>query len=429
MSNIVIVGAQWGDEGKGKIVDIFTEYADLIVRFQGGNNAGHTIVVNGEKTVLHLIPSGILHPDKKCVIGNGVVIDPEILIEEIGTLKAKGQFDDERLLISEDAHLIMPYHKKIDSAKENMKGTRKIGTTGRGIGPAYEDKTARTGIRFADLMDEAVFRDKLKFILMEKNHYLVNLLHQPGFEVHEIYESYMQHAEKLKRYVTNTCVYINDEIKKEKTVLFEGAQGTLLDLDHGTYPYVTSSNTVAGGACCGAGVGPTHINGVIGISKAYTTRVGEGPFPTEMNGLMGDWFREKGREYGATTGRPRRCGWLDAVVLRHAARVNGLTGMAITKVDILSGLDKIKICTGYRFEGRLYEEFPSNPRTMQGAEPIYEELDGWDEDLSTVKDFDSLPSTTKKYLKRIEELSGVNTIMVSVGMERDQTILIKNPFK
>lgn len=429
MSNIVIVGAQWGDEGKGKIVDIFTGYADLIVRFQGGNNAGHTIVVNGEKTVLHLIPSGILHPDKKCIIGNGVVIDPEILIEEIDTLKAKGQFDDERLLISEDAHLIMPYHKKIDSAKENLRGARKIGTTGRGIGPAYEDKTARTGIRFADLMDETVFRDKLKFILMEKNHYLVNLLHQSGFEVHEIYDRYMGYGEKLRRYVTNTSIYINDEIKRGKNVLFEGAQGTLLDVDHGTYPYVTSSNTVAGGACCGAGVGPTHINGVVGISKAYTTRVGEGPFPTEMNDLMGDRFREKGQEYGATTGRPRRCGWLDAVGLRHAARINGLTGMVITKVDILSGLNKIKICTGYRFEGRLYEEFPSNPRTMQGAEPVYEELDGWDEDLSPVKDFDALPSNTKKYLKRVEELSGVDTIMVSVGMERDQTILIKNPFK
>lgn len=429
MANVVIVGAQWGDEGKGKIVDIFTEYADLIVRFQGGNNAGHTIVVNGEKTVLHLIPSGILHHDKKCIIGNGVVVDPEILIEEIEALKGNGRFDDDRLLISEGAHLIMPYHKKIDAAMENIRGLRKIGTTGRGIGPAYEDKTARSGIRFADLLDEEVFRDKLKHSLMEKNFLLVNLLHQSGFEVHDVYDSYMEFGEKLRRYVINTPKYINDEIKKGKSIMFEGAQGTLLDVDHGTYPYVTSSNTVAGSACCGSGVGPTHIDKVIGISKAYTTRVGEGPFPTELNDLTGEWLREKGQEYGATTGRPRRCGWLDAVVLRHAARVNGLSGMAITKLDILSGLSKIKICTGYSFEGKRYDEFPSNPRVMQGAEPVYEELEGWTEDLSSVKDLGSLPSSTRKYLKRIEELSGVEIIMVSVGVERDQAILLKNPFK
>lgn len=429
MSNIVIVGAQWGDEGKGKIVDMFTEYADLIVRFQGGNNAGHTIVVDGEKTVLHLIPSGILHPNKKCIIGNGVVVDPEVLIEEIDALKKKGRFDDERLLISEDAHIIMPYHKKIDVAMESIRGARKIGTTGRGIGPAYEDKTARTGLRFADLMDEKVFRDKLKFALMEKNQILSNLFHQSGFELHDIYDSYMQYAVRLGRYVTNTSIYINDEIKKGKKIMFEGAQGTLLDVDHGTYPYVTSSNTVAGGACSGSGVGPTHIDKVIGISKAYTTRVGEGPFPTELNDATGDWLREKGQEFGATTGRPRRCGWLDVIVLRHAARVNGLSGMAITKLDILSGLSKIKICTGYRFEGRIYNEFPSNPRVLNGAEPLYEEMDGWAEDLSSVKDIDSLPSNTKKYLKRIEELSGVETTLVSLGVERDQTILIKNPFR
>ncbi len=429
MANIVIVGAQWGDEGKGKIVDIFTEYADLIVRFQGGNNAGHTIVVNGEKTVLHLIPSGILHPNKKCIIGNGVVVDPEILIEEIDALKVNGRFDDERLLISEGAHLIMPYHKKIDAAMENIRGLRKIGTTGRGIGPAYEDKTARLGIRFVDLLDEEVFRDKLKHALMEKNFVLVNLLHQSGFEVHDIYDRYMEFGEKLRRYIINTPQYINDEIKKGKNILFEGAQGTLLDVDHGTYPYVTSSNTVAGSACCGSGVGPTHIDKVVGISKAYTTRVGEGPFPTELSDLTGDWLREKGQEYGATTGRPRRCGWLDAVVLRHAARVNGLSGMAITKLDILSGLSKIKISTGYRFEGKRYDEFPSNPRVMQGAEPVYEELEGWTEDLSLVKDLASLPSNTRTYLKRIEELSGVEVIMVSVGAEREQTILLKNPFK
>jgi adenylosuccinate synthase len=428
MANVVVVGAQWGDEGKGKVVDIYTEYADIIIRFQGGNNAGHTIVVDGEKTVLHLIPSGILHPNKKCIIGNGVVVDPEVLLEEIDLLRKKGRFEDEGLLISEDAHLIMPYHKRIDAAKEGIRGSRRIGTTGRGIGPAYEDKMARGGIRFADLMDEAIFREKLKFALMEKNHVLVSLLHQPGFEVHDIYDSYMRYAEKLRRYVTNTSIYINDAIKMGKNLLFEGAQGTLLDVDHGTYPYVTSSNTVAGEACCGAGIGPTHIDKVIGISKAYTTRVGEGPFPTELTDLTGDWLREKGQEYGATTGRPRRCGWLDTVVLRHAARVNGLTGLAMTKLDILSGLNKVKICTGYRFEGKLYEEFPSNPRVQQGAEPVYEEMEGWTENLSLIKDLDFLPSSTKRYLKRVEELSGVRIIMVSLGVQRDQTVLIENPF-
>lgn len=429
MSNVIIVGAQWGDEGKGKIVDIYTEYADIIVRFQGGNNAGHTIVVDGEKTVLHLIPSGILHPNKKCVIGNGVVVDPEVLIEEIDALTQKKSFSDDRLLISEDAHLIMPYHKKIDAAKESIRGAKKIGTTCRGIGPAYEDKTARTGIRFADLMDERVFRDKLKFALMEKNHVLINLLHQTSFEIHDIYDDYMHYADRLGRYVANTSIYINDEIKRGKKVLFEGAQGTLLDIDHGTYPYVTSSNTVAGGACCGSGVGPTHIDSVIGISKAYTTRVGEGPFPTELNDLTGEWLREKGQEFGSTTGRPRRCGWMDAVVLRHATRVNSLSGMVITKLDILSGLNKVKICTGYRFEGKLYEEFPSNHRAIAGAEPIYEEMDGWVEDLSSVKNIESLPYNTKKYLKRIEELTGIEIIMASVGTNRDQTAMIKNPFK
>lgn len=429
MSNIVIVGAQWGDEGKGKIVDIFTEYADLIIRYQGGNNAGHTLVVDGQKTVLHLIPSGILHSDKKCIIGNGVVIDPAVLITEIDALVEKGRFDDSRLLISENAHLIMPYHNSIDLAKESIRGSKKIGTTGRGIGPAYEDKVARMGMRVVDLMDESEFREKLKFDLMEKNHLLANLLHQPGFEIHDIYERYMRFADRLRRYVTNTSIYISNAMKNGKRLLFEGAQGTLLDVDHGTYPYVTSSNTVAGGACCGTGVGPTNIDGVIGISKAYTTRVGEGPFPTELDGLEGDWFRDKGHEYGSTTGRPRRCGWLDAVVLRHAARVNGLTGMVITKLDILSGLNKVKICTGYTFEGKSYDEFPSSLRVLEGVKPVYEEMDGWVDDVSSAKDFEQLPVNAKKYLKRIEELSGVEIVMISVGMERERTILLKNPFK
>lgn len=428
MSNIVIVGAQWGDEGKGKIVDIFTEHADLIIRYQGGNNAGHTIVVDGEKTVLHLIPSGILHPDKKCIIGNGVVADPGVLISEIDALMEKGRFDDSRLLISENAHLIMPYHTRIDSAKESIRGSRKIGTTGRGIGPAYEDKVARMGMRFADLLNEEDFREKLKFELMEKNHLLVNLFHQSGFEVHDIYDRYMQYAERLHRYITNTSIYINNAMKNGKRLMFEGAQGTLLDVDHGTYPYVTSSNTVAGGACCGTGVGPTHIDGVIGISKAYTTRVGEGPFPTELKGSEADWFRDRGREYGSTTGRPRRCGWLDAVVLRHAARVNGLTGIVITKLDILSGLTKVKICNSYMYEGKTYDEFPSSLKVLEGVKPVYEEMDGWADDISSVRDVSLLPANARKYLKRVEELSGVEIIMISVGMERERTISLKNPF-
>ncbi|MDP2968331.1 MAG: adenylosuccinate synthase, partial [Deltaproteobacteria bacterium] len=351
MANIVIVGAQWGDEGKGKIVDLLTRYADIVVRFQGGNNAGHTIVLKGEKFVFHLIPSGILYENKQCVIGSGVVVDPAVLIEEVNELKKRGYLkDDSQLMVSEEAHLILPYHRRIDIARDRV---FKIGTTGRGIGPAYEDKVARYGIRVVDLMDEEVFRKKLKTNLLQKNAYLSEVLKEEGFELSEIFDEFLRFKKQLEKYVRNTSLILYDEIQKGKHILFEGAQGALLDLDHGTYPYVTASNTVAGNACAGSGIGPTMIDSVIGVAKAYTTRVGEGPFPTELKDQVGERIREKGGEYGATTGRPRRCGWFDAVVVNHAIRINGIQEVAITKLDVLNDFDKVKICVGYRVNGKV----------------------------------------------------------------------------
>jgi len=425
---VVVVGAQWGDEGKGKIVDILAEYADIIVRYQGGNNAGHTVLVNKEKVILHLIPSGILHPGKKCVIGNGVVVDPAILLEEIEGLSALKLFRHEDLLISKDAHLIMPYHKKLDTAKERLRGTHKIGTTGRGIGPAYEDKVARCGIKCADLLDEEAFRNKLKINLHEKNHYLTTILHDKGYEVHDIYHEYMNYAQRINRYITDTSVFIDDAIKKGKSVLFEGAQGTLLDIDHGTYPYVTSSNTVSGEAATGSGVGPSKIKMVLGVTKAYTTRVGEGPFPTELEEKEEARLREMGGEYGATTGRPRRCGWLDAVTLKYSARVNGLDGLVLTKLDVLDSLAEIKICTGYEYKGAVIRDFPTEPHILDKCEPIYETMKGWGKTTRGVKDFKNLPENAKLYIKRIEEMAGVGVIIISVGAERKEAIMLKNPF-
>ncbi|MDP2682577.1 MAG: adenylosuccinate synthase [Deltaproteobacteria bacterium] len=428
--NIVVIGAQWGDEGKGKIVDILSEYADIIVRFQGGNNAGHTVVVGEEKFILHLIPSGILHRGKKCIIGNGVVIDPEVLLEEIDALQAKGQFQDKRdLLISEDAHLIMPYHKKLDAARERIRGKNKIGTTGRGIGPAYEDKVARCGIRCGDLLREEVFREKLKTNLLEKNHLLKNIFHENGFEMHNIYHQYMSYVEKIAGYITDTSLYIDGAIKRGENILFEGAQGTLLDVDHGTYPFVTSSNTVAGEAATGSGIGPTKLGKVIGISKAYTTRVGEGPFPTELKNEEGQRLREQGGEYGATTGRPRRCGWFDAVAVRYAARINGLDGVVLTKLDVLDKLDKIMICTGYNYNNNILKDFPSDSDILNKCEPIYEIIDGWNEPTSGIAKLDKLPANARKYIKRLEELIEVSIIMVSVGAGRKEAIMIENPFQ
>ena len=429
MSNVAIIGAQWGDEGKGKIVDLFTHDADIIVRFQGGNNAGHTLVVNGKKTILHLVPSGALHPNKLCVIGNGVVVDPEILIEEIDALKAQGHLQsDEQLRISEQAHVIMPYHKAIDLARERLRGKGKIGTTGRGIGPAYEDKVARVGIRFIDLLEEDTFREKLERNIEEKNFYLKAILQEKALDFNEMHESYSRYREKLEGYVTNTGLLLNQRIRAGKRVLFEGAQGTLLDVDHGTYPYVTSSSTITGGACSGSGVGPQHIQQVIGISKAYTTRVGSGPFPTELEGPDGETLRREGAEFGATTGRSRRCGWFDAVSVRHAVRMNGLTGVALTKLDVLTGFKKIPICTAYSYNGQTVSEFPASSKVMAAAQPIYEEMDGWTERLDDVRKFADLPATAQKYVQRIEAVIGTEIILVSVGPGREQTIVLRNPF-
>ncbi len=401
----------------------------MIVRFQGGNNAGHTVVVGEEKFILHLIPSGILHQGKKCIIGNGVVVDPEVLLEEIDTLRQKGQFQNySDLLISEDAHLIMPYHKRLDVVRERFRGKHKIGTTGRGIGPAYEDKVARCGIRCGDLIREEIFRGKLKVNLLEKNHVLENIFHEDGFPLYDIYHRYMSYAEKIGRHITDTGLYIDNAIKQGKNILFEGAQGTLLDVDHGTYPFVTSSNTVAGEAATGSGIGPTKIDRVIGISKAYTTRVGEGPFPTELSGGAGELLRETGAEYGATTGRPRRCGWFDAVAVRYAARINGLDGMVLTKLDVLDKLDKIMICTGYKHENNILKDFPSGSYMLNKCEPIYETMDGWQEPTSGITRMDKLPKNALRYIKRLEELTEVSIIMISVGAGRKQAIMIENPF-
>ena len=428
MANVVVVGAQWGDEGKGKVVDIYTEYADEIVRYQGGNNAGHTLVVGDEKVVLHLIPSGVLHEGKRCVIGNGVVLDPEVFIMEVKRLQAAGRLqDDSSLLLSESLHIIMPYHKAIDIAREVRSGDRKIGTTGRGIGPCYEDKIGRRGIRLMDLVDPVAFSRKLRENLDDKNAELERLGAEPlGYN--EIYRAYMDHAEVLKRYIADTGVALDRSLKAGKKLLIEGAQGTLLDVDHGTYPFVTSSSTCAGGAATGTGVSPREIHQVIGISKAYVTRVGSGPFPTELLDETGEKLRQVGGEFGATTGRPRRCGWFDAMVIRYAARVNGLTGIALTKLDVLSGFETIKVCTGYRYEGALLEYLPAKLEVFEACEPVYEELPGWMSDISEVRCFDELPENARAYVRRLEELAGCPIVMVSVGPRRDQTMQLTNPF-
>jgi len=428
VANIVIVGTQWGDEGKGKIVDLLAEKADLVIRFQGGNNAGHTMVVNGEQFISHLVPSGILQ-GKTCLIGNGLVVDPEVLLDEIDYLCSKGvPCSPENLKISERAQVIMPYHKLIDIAREKKKGKDKIGTTGRGIGPAYEDKATRRGFRFIDLMDPHDFKEKLAAILPEINFYLEQFLGEQPIEADAIIFAYGAFAERLAPYVANVSVVIDKAVKGGRQVLFEGAQGTHLDIDHGTYPFVTSSNTVSGNACCGSGVGPGTISGVLGIVKAYTTRVGAGPFPSELFDDIGDYLQSKGAEFGATTGRRRRCGWLDTVILNNAVRLNGLTGIAITKLDVLGGLKELKICTAYRYKGQTLETFPASLKMLAECEPIYETLSGWDEDISTIGKYDRLPTKVKQYLNRIEELTGVPIQIVSVGPQRDQTIVLENPF-
>ena len=430
MANVVIVGSQWGDEGKGKVVDIYTEHADQVVRFQGGNNAGHTLVVGDEKTVLHLIPSGILHKGKRCLIGNGVVLDPKVFLQEIEQLKQKGYLqDDSQLVIDGNAHVIMPYHKAIDIAREKKSGARKIGTTGRGIGPTYEDKIGRRGIRVADLVNPEIFARKVKEFLPEKNFLLEQYLGVAPLDEEAILKEYNAYGQTLAKYVGNTSMMVNDSIATGQNVLFEGAQGSLLDIDHGTYPYVTSSSTVAGSACIGAGIGPRFLNQVVGISKAYVTRVGEGPFPTELHDEMGQKLREAGNEFGSTTGRPRRCGWFDAVALRYAVRASGMTGLAITKMDVLNELATIKLCTAYAYRGELLEEFPNDLEILKECTPVYEEVEGWQSDLSGATSYDELPDKAKAYLNKLEEVTGCLIILVSVGPRRDQTIQLRNPFQ
>ncbi|MBZ4687758.1 MAG: adenylosuccinate synthase [Clostridia bacterium] len=427
MSTVVLIGAQWGDEGKGKITDFLARQAEVVVRSQGGNNAGHTVVVDDKEYKLHLIPSGILYPEKLCVIGNGVVIDPKVLLEEIDYLAENG-IQTDNLRISSSAHVIMPYHKKLDELQEERRGNKKIGTTKRGIGPCYMDKIARTGIRIIDLINANDFKETLGSALQDKNYLFDKVYNTTGFELQEIYDEYMQYAERIRPYVTDTSVLINKAIDERRDVLFEGAQGTLLDIDHGTYPFVTSSYPTSGGACVGSGVGPTKIDSVLGVVKAYTTRVGEGPFPTELRNEMGDQIRKAGHEFGTTTGRPRRCGWMDAVILRYAARINGLTGIAVTKLDVLDGLETLKICTAYKYQGEILNEFPSSLKVLEQCQPVYEELPGWQQETSEIEDYNDLPQNAKRYLHRLEELSGVKIDMVSVGPGRKQTIVINNTF-
>jgi adenylosuccinate synthase len=429
MSNVVIVGTQWGDEGKGKVVDLLASSADLVVRFQGGNNAGHTLVVDGEETICHLIPSGILHKDKKCLIGNGVVVDPAVLLEEINTLKEKGiSVSPENLALSERAHLIMPYHKALDLAREVAKGKDKIGTTGRGIGPCYEDKASRTGIRAVDLSEPETLEEKIKSNLKEKNFYLTKFLDAKPLEFQPIYDNYLSMGEILGNYISDVSLEIDRAIKSGENVLFEGAQGTHLDIDHGTYPFVTSSNPLSGAVCAGAGVGPDKLHHIIGIVKAYTTRVGAGPFVTELLDETGDYIQKKGAEFGATTGRRRRCGWLDLVILRDSVRLNGLSSLSVTKLDVLTGLETLKICVGYELQGQRLDSRPSSLKRLAQCTPIYEEMPGWQEDISHARKLDQLPKTAREYLNRIEELTEVPFSIISIGPAREQTIILQDLF-
>ena len=420
MPNIVIVGAQWGDEGKGKVIDTLAPKVDYIVRYQGGNNAGHTVVIGEESFILHLVPSGILHKGKLCVIGNGVVIDPKALLDEIAMLEGKGVRVDGRLYISDQAHVIFPYHRKLDELKEEMKKKKKIGTTKRGIGPCYADKVARSGIRVIDLMDAETLKEKLKSNLDEKNLFFTKICNVEGFDFDLLYREYLGYAKQIAKYVRNTTVFLNDAVKNGKSILFEGAQGTLLDVDHGTYPFVTSSNSTAGGASTGTGLGPTKIDKVIGVVKAYTTRVGEGPFPTEFTEDLMNRIRKKGKEFGATTGRPRRCGWFDSIIVKHAVMVNGIDEIVVTKLDVLDEMDSLKICTGYKVGGKAYNIFPSDIKGLEKCQPIYEELPGWKKDTTRVTAYSKLPPNAKNYLKRIQKLLNAKIVLVSVGSERKQ---------
>ncbi len=429
MPVLVVVGAQWGDEGKGKIIDLLTERADIVARYQGGHNAGHTVVVGMDEFILHLIPSGILHKGKKCVIGNGVVVDPAALLDEMEGLRQRGVRFDDSLLISRNAHLIMPYHRALDIASEKMKGANKIGTTGRGIGPSYADKISRKGIRMADLLDPEVFREKVSAAIGEANFLLERYYHAPLVNQDQVIEEYLAYGQRLKKYIDDTSVFLGEAIKKGKKVLAEGAQGTHLDVDHGTYPFVTSSSPTAGGACTGLGIGPGSVNEVVGIVKAYTTRVGSGPFPTELTDKTGELLRERGREYGATTGRPRRCGWLDIVLLRHSVRVNGFTNIAVTKLDVLDTLDEIKICTGYKFKGKVLTEMPAELSVLEQCVPQYITMPGWKQTTIGIRKYGDLPKKARTYLEKLSRLCGVKPSIISTGARRDETIILAQPFK
>ena len=423
MANVVIVGTQWGDEGKGKIVDLITHRFTAVVRYQGGHNAGHTVIIHNKKYILHLIPSGILHPDKVCIIGNGVVVDPQALDEELRTLK---EFDLEgRLFISDRAHLIMPYHRAVEMAEEDRLAEEKIGTTSRGIGPCYEDKMGRRGIRTGDLLYPEIFKAKLDTNVALKNRLLDRLYGLEPLDSEEIYASYMKLAPLIVPFVIDTAQYLNKAVRNGGNILFEGAQGTLLDVDHGTYPFVTSSNATAGGACIGTGVGPSDIHGIIGIAKAYTTRVGSGPFPTELTDSVGQHVQEKGAEFGASTGRPRRCGWFDAVVVRYACMINNIDTLVVTKLDVLDELDEIKLCTGYEHKGQRLDSFPIQMSILEEVTPIYDSCPGWKTDTSQIQEYDELPQQARDYLSRLSELIQTDISIISIGPDRKETIILE----
>ena len=426
LANVIVIGAQWGDEGKGKITDLLSKSADVVVRYQGGVNAGHTVVVKGQTFKLHLIPSGILYPDTECIIGSGTVIDPQVLIGELDQLE-KLNVSTKNLLISQTAHVTMPYHRMIDKASEERRGSHKIGTTGRGIGPTYADKSERTGIRVLDLMDSDALQEQLRWTINYKNVILEKLYNLPPLDPEAVIEEYLGYAERLRPHVVDSSLKIYDAVQRKRNILFEGAQGTLLDLDHGTYPYVTSSNPVAGGACVGAGVGPTIIDRVIGVAKAYTTRVGEGPFPTELDGELGELLCDRGAEFGTTTGRKRRCGWFDAVIGRYAVRINGLDCLAITKLDVLDELEEIKVCVAYEIDGQRSEDFPTSSRIFDRCRPVYKTLPGWQQSTEHCRTLEDLPRQALDYLKFLAELMEVPIAIVSLGASRDQTIIVEDP--
>jgi adenylosuccinate synthase len=425
MPAIVIVGAQWGDEGKGKATDLLGDSVDYVVRYQGGNNAGHTVVIGDESYALHLLPSGVLSEHATPVIGNGVVIDPAVLIEEIDGIEARG-VSCERLLISANAHLIMPHQIALDKVTERYLGKARIGTTGRGIGPTYSDKAARVGIRVQDLFDETILRQKLELVLMEKNQVLTKVYNRRGIDAAVVCDEYLRFGKRLGRYVADTGLVLNKALDEGKVVLLEGAQATLLDVDHGTYPFVTSSSPTAGGASVGSGIGPTRITSIVGILKAYTTRVGAGPFPTELTDEQGEWLRKVGGEYGVTTGRARRTGWFDAVIARYATRVNGITGYFVTKLDVLSGLDKVPVCVGYEIDGVTHGEMPMTQTEFHHAKPVYEYLDGWWEDISHARQVSDLPGNARAYLRALEDMIGAPIAAVGVGPRRDQMLQLRD---